>query len=198
VFVGSNNHINYNCLLNNGQYGFSAYSPDGIQNIVLDHNEIAGNNTDDWETRQPECGCSGGGKFWATNGAVVTNNYVHDNHSVGLWADTNNVGFDISGNYISNNLAEGIVYEISYNARIANNTFLRNALGTGPTNPGFPTGALYLSESGGDSRAGSSFSTIEVQNNHFVDNWSGVVLTASATRRRTRATATARSSARRA
>ena len=41
---------------------------------------------------------------------------MHDNHSVGLWADTNNVGFDIEGNYISDNDAEGVFYEISYNA----------------------------------------------------------------------------------
>src|SRR5262249_54892420 len=159
AFVGSGNTIHYSCLRNNGQYGFSAYAPNGITNIVLDHNEISGNNTDDWETKIPGCGCTGGGKFWATTGATVTNNYVHDNKSVGLWADTNNVGFDFSGNYISNNDGIGVFYEISYNARIVNNALIRNGLVFGPTNPGFPTGAIYLSESGGDSRAGSTFTT---------------------------------------
>ena len=70
------------------------------------------------------------------NGATVTNNYVHDNLSVGLWADTNNRGFDFEGNYISGNYGEGLLYETSYNAKIVNNTFVRNAWCKGPTNPG--------------------------------------------------------------
>ena len=176
LFVGSGNRIHHNCLRNNGQYGFSAYSDNGIRDVILDHNEIAGNNTDDWETRVDGCGCTGGGKFWATTGATVSNNYVHDNHSVGIWADTNNVRFDITGNYIENNAGPGVMYEISYNARIAWNTFVRNALVDGPTNPGFPTGAIYLSEAGGDSRVDAQFTTLEIAHNHFVDNWSGVVL----------------------
>ena len=117
-----------------------------------DDNEISGNNTDDWEKRREGCGCTGGGKFWETDGAKVTNNYVHDNKGVGLWADSNNVGFRFEGNYISGNDAEGIMYETSYNAAIVNNTFVRNALDKGPTNPEFPASAIYLSESGSDER----------------------------------------------
>ena len=55
-------------------------------------------------------------KFWAVTGAQVTDNYVHDNKGVGLWADTNNHGMNFEGNYISNNDDEGLFYEISYNA----------------------------------------------------------------------------------
>ena len=120
--------------------------------ITLDHNEIAGNDTYDYETKVPGCGCSGGGKFWAVNNAVVTSNYVHDNRSVGLWADTNNRGFEFEGNYISNNESSGIMYEISYNAVIEWNTFVRNGIVGGPKNPGFPTSAIYISESGSDPR----------------------------------------------
>ena len=86
------------------------------------------------------------------HGAKVTDNYVHDNRGVGLWADSNNVGFRFEGNYISGNDAEGIMYETSYNAVIVNNTFVRNALVKGPTNPRFPASAIYLSESGSDNR----------------------------------------------
>ena len=176
LFVGSDNVIRSNCLADNGQYGFSAYSPDGVTNVTLEHNEIARNNTDDWETREPGCGCTGGGKFWATVGAKLTSNYVHDNKSVGIWADTNNAGFVLEGNYISDNDSVGFLYEISYNARVRYNTFLRNARVDGPGNPGFPTGAIYLSESGGDARVGGGLSTIEVDHNVFTDNWSGVIL----------------------
>ena len=150
--LGSRSRLTGNCLRDNGQYGFSAYHADGVTDVVLDGNEISGNNTDDWEDRQPGCGCTGGGKFWETNGARITDNYVHDNRGVGLWADSNNVGFRFEGNYIASNDAEGIMYETSYNAVIVDNTFVRNALVKGPTNPKFPASAIYLSESGSDER----------------------------------------------
>ena len=52
IFVGAGNKASYNCLKDNSQYGFQAYGPAGGEsNIVLDHNEIVGNNTGDWETR---------------------------------------------------------------------------------------------------------------------------------------------------
>lgn len=186
VFVGSDNIIRYNCLSQNGQYGFSSYKPPvaggaAVTNITLDHNEIVGNNTDDWETRGGGCGCTGGGKFWDTQGAAITSNWVHHNRSVGLWADTNNIGFNFDGNYINDNDSEGIWYEISYNARIANNTFKRNALvkgrATAARGDNFPIGAIYLSESGGDSRVnGGVYSTLAIVGNDFQDNWGGVVL----------------------
>jgi Right handed beta helix region len=176
MMIGPDNDVAYNCLSANGQYGFNAYSATGVSNVTFDHNEVAGNDTDNWEVLQPGCGCSGGGKFWATNGGTVTNNWVHDNLNVGLWADTNNNGFDFENNYIDDNYAEGLMYEISYNALIKNNTFIGNAVGAGPGNPGFPTGAIYVSESGGDSRVAGPYSTLEITGNVFVDNWSGVIL----------------------
>jgi hypothetical protein len=176
VMVGSRNRLIGNCLRENGQYGFNAYHADDVTDIVLDGNEIVGNNTDDWESKQPGCGCTGGGKFWATKGATITGNYVHDNKGVGLWADNNNVGFLFEGNYVSGNHAEGIMYETSYNAAIVNNTFVRNALVKGPTNPSFPGAAVYISESGSDPRVPGPYNeTFRVAGNAFIDNWSGVV-----------------------
>jgi hypothetical protein len=176
AFLGNSDTLNGNCLRNNGQYGFSSYLPDGVVNLTVSGNEISGNNTDNWEVRQPGCGCTGGGKFWDTKGATVTNNYVHNNRGVGLWADTNNTGFLFSGNYIADNDNEGLMYEISYNAAITNNTFIRNAIVEGPTNTGFPSGAIYLSESGSDPRAGSTYgSSFEISGNVFTDNWAGII-----------------------
>src|SRR5258708_21379481 len=184
VFVGSGDSITYSCLTQNQQYGFSAYETSGVSDVTLDHNEISYNDTYDWETHSPGCGCTGGGKFWATTNATVTNNYVHDNHSVGIWADTNNVGFDVENNYISNNYSIGFEYEISYNALIKDNNFINNGWGAGPNDPGFPTGAIYLSESSGDSRVSNSFgySTIAITDNGFTDNWGGVILWENANR----------------
>ena len=176
VMLSSGNRVVRSCLRDNGQYGFNAYAERGVKNVVLRDNEISGNNTDDWEKRREGCGCTGGGKFWETNGAKVTNNYVHDNKGVGLWADSNNVGFRFEDNYISGNEAEGIMYETSYNAAIVNNTFVRNALHKGPTNPEFPASAIYLSESGSDKRvAGPYGKTFIIRGNVFTDNWSGIV-----------------------
>jgi hypothetical protein len=177
LMIGSDNQVIGNCLRNNGQYAFNAYHAEGVSNIVVAGNEITGNNVDDWERRRPGCGCSGGGKFWETNTARITGNYVHDNRGVGLWADTNNANFRFEGNYVSGNSDEGLMYEISYNAAIVDNTFVRNALRKGPTNPGFPAAAVYLSESGSDRRvAGPYRAGFRVAGNVFTDNWSGIVL----------------------
>jgi hypothetical protein len=177
VMVGSRNLVRGNCLQDNGQYGFNAYNPQKVSDIAIENNEIAGNNTDDWERLKPGCGCTGGGKFWEVTGAVVRGNWVHHNHSAGLWADTNNTGFSIEGNYLSDNSAEAIVYETSYNARISGNTFVRNGLGKGPGNGGFPTSAVYISESGSDERVAGKFNqAFEITGNVFTDNWAGVIL----------------------
>ena len=179
VFVGSNNVLRSNCLVGNGQYGFSMYNPNGLQQITVDRNEIASNNSDDWDARKAGCGCAGGTKFWDVRGATVTNNWVHHNKGPGLWADTNNVGFVFEGNYINDNDAQGIFYEISYNAVIRNNTLKRNGLVMGRAfaarNDSFPIGAIFLSEAGGDSRVSSQYATLEVTGNLLENNWGGVV-----------------------
>ena len=143
--------------------------------------EISGNNTDDWEARRDGCGCTGGGKFWENEDVIVSNNYVHDNPGVGIWADFNNRGYLVENNWIENNDAHGIEYEISYNFLIRNNVLIHNAVvmgkeefnGVGDT---FPAPAIYISESGGDSRAGSKYSTSEIYGNYFQDNWDGITL----------------------
>lgn len=176
ILLGDGNRVEGSCLTDNGQYGFSAYSPDGVEDVVVRGNEIARNNTDDWERRIEGCGCTGGGKFWETVGALVQANSIHDNLGTGLWADTNNAGFTVTGNHFADNAGPAIIYETSYNAAITRNTFVRNGLRDWRTNPGFPTGAVYVSESGSDPRVDTAHSqTFEVAENLFVDNWGGVV-----------------------
>ena len=204
VMIGSSNTIEYDCLTGNGQYAFNAYQDPGDpqsskvtggpRDIVLRHNEIAYNDTCNWETsshfpitppsgcagagQYNGCGCSGGGKFWQSQNVTVEDNYVHDNYSAGIWADTNNDGFKIHGNYFAGNYAEALIYEISYNARISNNAFLHNAWGSGAADSGFPDSAVYISESGGDSRVpnGFGYHTLDIVSNIFTDNWGGVIL----------------------
>jgi hypothetical protein len=173
VFLASRNRLAHNCLQENGQYGFTTGS---ARDLVLRSNEIVGNNTADWERLQEGCGCTGGGKFWETRDATVVDNWVHGNNGAGIFVDTNNAGFLITGNLIADNTDAGLIYETSYNAEIRGNTFLRNALESGPTDPGFPRTAVYISESGSDPRAGRRFgSRLVIADNRFVDNWGGVV-----------------------
>lgn len=185
VMLGSDDRLTDNCLADNGQYGFSAYSTAGVvSNVTVTGNEVAGNATFNWDAARPGCGCSGGAKFWRTDGAVVTDNYVHGNHKVGLWVDTDNTGFDISHNAIADNAAEGIIYEISYNAVITDNVLVDNGWvdGAKPT-LGFPEPAIYVSESGGDARVPGKYSgEFAITGNRFVDNWGGVVLWENANR----------------
>lgn len=177
LFLGNGGKAVGNCLVKNGEYGFQSFEMDGAHDVVLRGNEIARNNTADWETTHPGCGCSGGGKFWNTPNARVVGNYVHHNHGPGLWADTNDVGFLFKRNYISDNEGEGLFYEISYNAAITQNTFARNGWKAGlEKGSGFPVPAIYLSEAGSDPRAGARYGrTFEISRNRFVDNWSGVM-----------------------
>jgi hypothetical protein len=177
VMLGSGNVLRYNCLTRNEQYGFNAYSEAGPRNVTLDHNELSYNNTYDWEAKIEGCGCTGGGKFWSVDGATVTSNFVHHNFGVGLWADNNNRGFLFENNVVADNADVGILYETSYNALVRDNELVRNGLKAGPENPGFPTGAIYVSESGGDSRVAGRYSgRLAITGNRFEDNWSGVVL----------------------
>lgn len=209
MMVGSNDIVTNNCITNNGQYAFNAYqSPKaattsaltgGPQHITMSDNEISYNNTCNWNavanfpitppagcSNQGEhsgCGCSGGGKFWRVDQATFTDNYVHNNYGAGLWADTNNTGFDIENNYFANNSNEAIIYEISYNALIKNNTFLNNAWALGPGSPSFPAAAVYISESGSDSRIPGPYGNgFLITDNTFTNNWSGVLLWENANR----------------
>jgi hypothetical protein len=179
LMAGARQVVRHSCLRNNGQYGMNAYRSDNtITGLVVEGNEIAGNNTDDWETRVPGCGCSGGIKFWAVNGADIRGNWVHDNHGAGLWADTNNNDFLIERNLIEGNEAEGLFYEISYNLVFRDNTLRRNALVSGKRKAdrgdNFPVASVYLSESGGDRRVPARTHLIDIYDNTFEDNWSGI------------------------
>jgi hypothetical protein len=128
-------------------------------------------------------------KFFTSTGATVTNNWIHDNGSVGLWVDTNNSFYLIEGNVIENSEAEAIMYEISYNAVIRRNVIRGNGILGNAGTADFPEPALYVSESGGyDAGTAVMLGGVDVNgvllitDNTFVDNAAGVVLYQNATR----------------
>ncbi|MEU1889629.1 right-handed parallel beta-helix repeat-containing protein [Streptomyces pristinaespiralis] len=181
LMAGARQRVRASCLRGNGQYGMNAYKAgDSIRGLVVEGNEIVGNNTDDWERRQPGCGCTGGIKFWAVDGADVRGNWVHDNRGAGLWADNNNNDFRIEHNVLEDNDGAALMYETSYNAVIRNNTIRRNnwVEGRGYADRGddFPYATVYVSESGGEPRVPARTDRIEIYRNVLENNWSGITL----------------------
>ncbi|MFV2119556.1 right-handed parallel beta-helix repeat-containing protein, partial [Streptomyces sp. Act-28] len=181
LMAGSRQRVRANCLRDNGQYGMNAYKAAGrVTDLVVEGNEIVGNNRDDWERRRPGCGCTGGVKFWAVDGADVRGNWVHDNRGAGLWADTNNNDFHVEDNLIEANDGAALIYETSYNAVIRGNTIRRNNWVEGRRHAErgdtFPFATVYLSESGGEPRVPARTDRIEIHRNVLEDNWSGITL----------------------
>ncbi|MBN0048883.1 right-handed parallel beta-helix repeat-containing protein [Streptomyces actuosus] len=181
LMAGAHQQVRDSCLRANGQYGMNAYKASGvISGLVVEGNEIVGNNRDDWERRQPGCGCAGGVKFWAVDGADVRGNWVHDNHGPGLWADTNNNDFRIEDNVLEANDGAALIYEASYNAVIRKNTMRRNNWVEGRRHAdrgdSFPFATVYLSESGGEPRVEARTHKIEIYRNVLENNWSGITL----------------------
>jgi hypothetical protein len=178
IFGSDNSVINQNCITSNGQYGFQTFKNTyaGPRNIMFDGNEISFNNTDDVESSHPYCGCSGGGKFWSTQGVTFKNNYVHDNNGSGIWADTNDANFLIESNWFEKNADEGLFYELSYNVAIRKNVFKNNVVG--PDRYGFDRSGLGFSEVSGDSRVAYSLigssAVNDISGNLFDGNVDGI------------------------
>ncbi|MGH3400407.1 MAG: right-handed parallel beta-helix repeat-containing protein [Streptosporangiaceae bacterium] len=152
----------------------------GPYNVTIEGNEISRNDTCDysgllsnkaigWSNRDPvppqfhnpHCGKvtpdgdEGGFKLWMTDGVTVKNNYIHNNWGPGAWADTDNANTTFSHNVIENNEGQAIIEEVSYNFSITGNYISGNGWPDGLGNAGFPTPAIYISESGSDTTFGS-------------------------------------------
>ena len=111
-------------FVRNGQMGAgsSGYAGGRGSNVVVAGCEIAHNNYAGygrgWE--------AGAGKFSSLNGAVLRDNFVHDNFGHGLWADVDGYNYTYSNNLIVNNTGPGISHEISWAAVVENNTLCFN------------------------------------------------------------------------
>ena len=179
--LANNDTVEHSCITHDAQ---GAFNGQGI-NININDNEISWNGLGLYPDCGGASGCnprsdgnSGGGKLFYSLNSNILRNYVHDNYGVGIWMDTDDAGADISGNYISSNYNEGIIYEASYNANISGNTLVGNGWasdgkwpaginggpcsssgisctnGFGPligAGGGFPYSAIYIANSGGNS-----------------------------------------------
>lgn len=124
VIQGDNAVVSRNTVADNGQLGIGQYRSAGVR---ITENLVARNNTDgfwiaDWE--------SGGIKSTRSSGEVSGNDIVA-NRGIGMWSDIAEYDRRIIGNRIRDNAADGIRYEISYQATIEQNVVEGNGFGTG-------------------------------------------------------------------
>jgi hypothetical protein len=140
--ISYNDTCDFEGQLNNAAVGWSKYNPVPVRY----RNSKCG-------TVAPD-GDQGGFKLWRTNGVRIAGNYIHNNWGPGGWADTDNANTTFVGNVIAYNDGPAIVEEISYNFAITHNYLANNGWNSGLGNPGFPTAAIYVSESGSDTTFG--------------------------------------------
>ena len=124
VIEGDGAEVSRNTVADNGQLGIGQYKSAGVR---ITANLVTRNNTDgfwiaDWE--------SGGIKSTRSSGEVSGNDIVA-NRGIGMWSDIAEYDRRITGNRIRDNAADGIRYEISYQAVIDQNVVENNGFGTG-------------------------------------------------------------------
>ncbi|MGW6277571.1 right-handed parallel beta-helix repeat-containing protein [Kribbella sp. NPDC055071] len=124
VIEGDGAELSRNTVADNGQLGIGQYNSPGVR---ITANLVTRNNTDgfwiaDWE--------SGGIKSTRSSGEVSGNDIVA-NRGIGMWSDVAEYDRRITGNRIRDNAADGIRYEISYQAVIDQNVVENNGFGTG-------------------------------------------------------------------
>ena len=141
--AGTSNTVT-NCVFNyNGQLGIHGSAP---VNCVFEGCENSYNNT--LIGKQYDTGWeAGGNKFALSRGLVVDRHLAHDNIGPGIWFDVDNENSTIT-NCVSYRNEQGIMYEISYTALIANNICYSNSLQGGDPNGPFGIG-IYVSSSAG-------------------------------------------------
>jgi parallel beta-helix repeat protein len=81
-------------------------------------------------------------KWVGTNGVVTRGNWVHHNHTDGIWYDADNINMLVEDNVVEDQPRTGIFLEISGNGIVRNNVVRR----TGPT---LPASGIFVSASRG-------------------------------------------------
>src|ERR1700737_3923222 len=155
VWLGNQMTVTGNNLHHNGEYGVAGTG----NNVTVTNNQIAYNNAANYLFAW-----GGGTKFAQIVKLTVTNNHSDDNNGPGLWTDIENSNVDIGFNQLSNNRVAGIFYEISYSARIHDNTITNDGIDTRGTGPWWGAGILIENSSG-----------VQVYNNTITNCQNGIM-----------------------
>jgi parallel beta-helix repeat protein len=151
-------HYNDNDQLGIGGNEATGILLDGLDGDLgtIDGPEMARNHT-----LHASCTWEAGGMKWDFGQFTVRNAWVHDNDCKGLWADLNAHDTLIEHNLVEDNRAEGILYEISQDGVIRNNTVFGN---------GYLAGGWYWD---GGITVYASFN-VEVYGNRLSGNYNGI------------------------
>ena len=126
IHLGGGIRLINNYIHHNGRYGITV-GPGQNQNILVEGNEIAHNNTRNlaWSTAGTAKIVGGS---TGTTGLTWRNNWIHHNNGHGLHHDYN-VGpnIEIDSNRIEGNEGNGIQHEASWGADIHHNVTINNA-----------------------------------------------------------------------
>jgi hypothetical protein len=172
IYGGDEGVIEYNCFDKMGDYGANIFG----HNNKFRMNEVKNTN---YEVDNSGNGQSGGGKWWGTLNADITDNaWVDDGPggSLVIWLDNGNSGTLISGNYFKHSAASAIHSETGFNLMITNNLFQDGGWGSGkaaatPTvwvqSTSIAPAAIHVPGSRYDNQ-------ITVSNNQFINNWGGI------------------------
>jgi parallel beta-helix repeat protein len=156
VFVGQGARILGNKIHQQGQLGIAGNGSD----ILVEGNEIAYNNVNGYDAGWE----AGSSKWVSTTNLTVRKNWSHHNYGHGLWTDIDNRNTVYEDNLVEDNQRIGILHEISYEAKIRNNTVRRN--GQGPISWDVDGAGIVISNSVG----------VEAHNNQLDNNKVGIVI----------------------
>ncbi|MNR81947.1 hypothetical protein D3C72_126960 [compost metagenome] len=156
VFVGQGAKILGNKIHQQGQLGIAGNGSD----ILVEGNEIAYNNVNGYDAGWE----AGGSKWVSTTNLMVRKNWAHDNYGHGLWTDIDNRNTTFENNVAENNQRIGIIHEISFEAKIRNNTVRGN--GKGPIAWDVDGAGIVISNSAG----------VETYGNTVENNVTGIVI----------------------
>lgn len=155
IWIGDQMTITGNFSHHNGEYGIAGTG----NNVIVTNNEISFNNTVGYLFAW-----GGGTKFIYIDGLTVTNNKVHDNSGPGLWTDVNTAGVEMSFNTLTSNRVAGILYEISYQGNVHDNTITNDGIDTRGSGPWWGGGIIV-----------SNSSNVNVYNNTITNCQNGIM-----------------------
>ncbi len=172
IYGGDEGIIEYNCLSKMGDYGANIFG----HNNKFRMNEVTQTN---YEVDNSGNGQSGGGKWWGTLNADITDNAFIDDSPGGslvIWLDNGNSGTLISGNYFDKSAASAVHSETGFNLNVTNNLFQNGGWGTGNgCGDSNCVGSVNINSSGGFHVPGSRYDNqIIISSNQFINNWGGV------------------------
>lgn len=123
VQLGASGIVTGNYVHHNGQAGVATYNT--TSQVIVD-NDVSYNG----QLFDPLWAAGGLRLVYLGGTSVVSYNDVHHNYGPGIWCDVDSTGLLVEHNTATDNAANGILVEVSFNTVVRFNTVERNGFGT--------------------------------------------------------------------